>query len=265
MNVHECKDLARRLKAGTINEDQFIEQLRLLPFQDMGDVKIDTHRSVRKGFAEVIYCPGKSMEQIRSIAESIMDSTEPILFSRATSETAEAVKEILERSVYYPRGRTIASLPMTPPVIPGVTVVTAGTSDIPVGEEAAIMAEYMGCIVDRIYDVGVAGIHRLLSHTELLQASKAIVAVAGMEGALPTIVGGLVSCPVIAVPTSVGYGASLKGFAPLLTMLNSCALGVSVVNIDNGLGAGFCAGQIARQSHHPDENVSPNMKKRGPS
>lgn len=263
MDVHKCKDLARRLKEGIITEEQFIEQLRLLPFQDMGDVKIDTHRSVRKGFAEVIYCPGKSLEQIRSIAESMINSTEPVLFSRATGETAEAVREILECSVYYPRARIVASLPMTPPVIPGVTVVTAGTSDIPVGEEAAIMAEYMGCIVDRIYDVGVAGIHRLLSHAGVLQASRAIVAVAGMEGALPTIVGGLVSCPVIAVPTSVGYGASLKGFAPLLTMLNSCAMGVSVVNIDNGLGAGFCAAQIARQSHHPDERINPDRKEQG--
>ena len=265
MDAHRCRDLARRLKAGTINEEQFIEQLRLLPFQDLGDVKIDTHRSVRKGFAEVIYCPGKSLEHIRSIAGSIVNSAEPVLFSRATEETAEAVKEILVCSVYYPKARIIASLPMTPPVIPGVTVVTAGTSDIPVGEEAAITAEYMGCIVDRIYDVGVAGIHRLLSNAELLQASKAIVAVAGMEGALPTIVGGLVSCPVIAVPTSVGYGASLKGFAPLLTMLNSCALGVSVVNIDNGLGAGFCAGQIARQSHRSDEQISHDMAKKGSS
>lgn len=261
VDIRSCRELAELLKTGVIDEEQFIEHLRRLPFQDLGDVKFDTHRSVRKGFAEVVYCPGKTMEQIRSISESIRDSTEPVLFSRADEETSHTVKEVLASAVFYPKARILASMPMAEPAIPGVTVVSAGTSDIPVAEEAAVTAEYMGCIVSRLYDVGVAGVHRLLGNTALLQASKAIVAVAGMEGALPTIIGGLVSCPVIAVPTSVGYGASLKGFAPLLTMLNSCALGVSVVNIDNGLGAGFCAGQIARQSHYADERACLNMQK----
>ncbi|MFP4482113.1 MAG: nickel pincer cofactor biosynthesis protein LarB [Thermovirgaceae bacterium] len=253
MSADTYLDLAKQLKSGAMDEREFVRRVKLLPFMDLGDVKIDTHRAIRTNFAEVVFCPGKSLDHLKSIASSVDSPEERVLFSRITPEQAVTVGEILQGHVHFPKARLLGSIPPPEGTIPGVTVVSAGTSDIPVAEEAAVTAEYLGCSVNRLFDVGVAGIHRLFEHLPMLQDSKVIVVVAGMEGALPTVVGGLVSCPVIAVPTSVGYGANLQGLAPLLTMLNSCALGVSVVNIDNGTGAGFCAGQIARQSHHPEE------------
>ncbi len=218
-----------------------------LRFQDLGSVKLDTDRSSRTGFSEIIYCPGKSDEQLKSIADALRDTSENVLFSRISKEQHFVVASVLSDAVFHSQARLTGLRRKESLHIPGVTVVTAGSSDVPVAEEAALTAEYMGCEVKRLFDVGVAGIHRLLAHVDELQSSKAIVAVAGMEGALPTVVAGLVRCPVVAVPTSTGYGANLGGLAPLLTMLNSCAMGVSVVNIDNGLSAGYLAARIVLQ------------------
>lgn len=211
------------------------------------EVRLDTHRSSRTGFSEIIYCPGKSDEQLTHIANALKETRENVLFSRITSAQHGIVCSVLPDAQFHAKARLTGLRRQENPHYKGVTVITAGSSDVPVAEEAAVTAEYMGCDVLRLYDVGVAGLHRLLAHVDELQASRAIVAVAGMEGALPTVVGGLVSCPVVAVPTSTGYGVNLGGIAPLLTMLNSCAMGVSVVNIDNGLGAGYFAANIVRQ------------------
>ncbi|GHS88849.1 1-(5-phosphoribosyl)-5-amino-4-imidazole-carboxylate carboxylase [Synergistales bacterium] len=211
------------------------------------EVNLDKERSERTGFSEVIYCPGKSDEQLENIASNLINTTENVLFSRVAKRQHEIIAQILPDATFYEKARMTGLCRQESPGWKGVAVVTAGSSDVPVAEEAAVTAEYMGCDVLRLYDVGVAGLHRLLAHASELQAAHAIVAVAGMEGALPTVVGGLVSCPVIAVPTSVGYGVNLGGIAPLLTMLNSCALGVTVVNIDNGLGAGYTAASIVRR------------------
>ncbi|MDR1733053.1 MAG: nickel pincer cofactor biosynthesis protein LarB [Synergistaceae bacterium] len=221
--------------------------MKTLPFKDMGEVKLDTNRSKRTGFSEIIYCPGKSDEQLVTIARALKDTKENVLFSRISVAQHSVIASVLPDAVFYAKARLTGIRRQESPHYKGVTVITAGSSDVPVAEEASVTAEYMGCDVLRLYDVGVAGLHRLLSHVEELQTSRVIVAVAGMEGALPTVVGGLVSCPVLAVPTSVGYGVNLGGIAPLLTMLNSCAMGVSVVNIDNGIGAGYCAASVVRQ------------------
>jgi NCAIR mutase (PurE)-related protein len=221
------------------------------------EVKLDTHRSARTGFSEIIYCPGKSDEQLADIAHALRDTRENVLFSRISNDQHGVIAAVLPDAVLHTKARMTGLKRQESPHYQGLTVVTAGSSDVPVAEEAAITAEYMGCDVVRLYDVGVAGIHRLLAHVEELQSSKAIVAVAGMEGALPTVVGGLVSCPVVAVPTSTGYGANLGGIAPLLTMLNSCAMGVTVVNIDNGIGAGYTAAVIVRQYHHAPQPAAP--------
>ena len=211
------------------------------------EVRLDTRRSARTGFSEIIYCPGKSDEQLVGIARALQNSQENILFSRVSAYQHSVISSVLPDAVLHAKARLTGVRRQENPHYKGLTVVTAGSSDVPVAEEAAVTAEYMGCDVTRLYDVGVAGLHRLLAHVDELQSSKAIVAVAGMEGALPTVVGGLVSCPVVAVPTSTGYGINLNGVAPLLTMLNTCAMGVTVVNIDNGIGAGYTAAVIVRQ------------------
>ena len=248
MDEQQLLSLLRQVKEGALNESDFVHQMKAMPFRDLGDIKFDTHRQLRKGFAEIIYCPGKSDAQIESIAEAFADTQTNILFSRASTHQFDLVQTIVADAVYYEKARIIAIRRKEFPECRGLTVITAGSSDVPVAEEAAVTAEHMGCVVERLYDVGVAGLHRLLAHVDILQRSKAIVAVAGMEGALASVVGGLVACPVVAVPTSTGYGANLGGIAPLLTMLNSCASGVSVMNIDNGLGAGFFAALVVRQS-----------------
>ena len=248
MNEQLLLTLLRQMKEGTLSEEEMVRAVKAMPFRDMGEVKFDTHRSLRKGFAEIVYCPGKSDAQMETIASSLVSNPETVLFSRATPGHYELVRRHLSDAVYHEKARIISRGKLPDHPIPGLTVITAGSSDVPVAEEAAVTAEYMGCEVVRLYDVGVSGLHRLLAHVETLQSSKAIVAVAGMEGALPSVVGGLVSCPVVAVPTSTGYGANLGGIAPLLTMLNSCASGVSVMNIDNGLGAGYFAAMVVRQS-----------------
>ena len=231
------------------------------PFKEAGDdVKLDTHRAARTGFSEIVYCPGKSDEQLVRIACALRDSEENILFSRVSAPQHSVIASILPEASLHAKARLTGVRRQESPHYKGLTVVTAGSSDIAVAEEAAVTAEYMGCDAARLYDVGVAGLHRLLAHVEELQFSKAIVAVAGMEGALPTVVGGLVSCPVVAVPTSVGYGVNLGGIAPLLTMLNSCAMGVTVVNIDNGIGAGYAAAMIVRQFYQGQQSQASLLK-----
>ncbi|MDR2527590.1 MAG: nickel pincer cofactor biosynthesis protein LarB [Synergistaceae bacterium] len=230
--------------------NEALNRMRALPFENVAeDVKLDTHRSARTGFSEIIYCPGKSDEQLANIAQALRNTRENVLFSRVSEHQHQVIASVIPGAVSHRTARLTGVRRQENPHYKGVAVVTAGSGDIPVAEEAAITAEYMGCDVLRLYDVGVAGLHRLLAHVDELQSAQAIVVVAGMEGALPTVVGGLVSCPVVAVPTSAGYGANLGGLAPLLTMLNSCAMGVTVVNIDNGLGAGYTAATIVRQCH----------------
>lgn len=224
--------------------EQALEQLRLLPFQDLGFAKVDHHRSLRSGMPEVIFCPGKSQGQIVEIFTSLQASGVNILATRAETGAWEAVKAVHARACYHEDARIITLEQSPMPKHGLIAVVAAGTADVPVAEEAAITAEMLGNRVERIYDAGVAGIHRLFAHSELLLAARVIIAVAGMEGALPSVIGGMVSAPVVAVPTSVGYGTSFGGVAALLAMLNSCANGIGVVNIDNGFGAACLASRV---------------------
>ena len=236
------------LQGGALSVDEALVRLKDLPYEDLGYASLDHHRALRTGYPEVVFGLGKTPEQIAVIAERLAAQSDRLLVTRATVEAYRAVKERVPDAVYHGDARAITLDRLHEAKRPGVVVCCAGTSDVPVAEEAAVTAELMGSAVDRMYDVGVAGIHRLLDKTERLRAAKALVVVAGMEGALPSVVGGLVAAPVIAVPTSIGYGASFGGLAPLLAMLNSCAAGVAVVNIDNGFGAGYMAAVINRQS-----------------
>lgn len=228
--------------------DEALARLRDLPYESMGFAELDHHRALRTGFPEVVLGQGKTPEQTAAIAERIAARSERLLVTRADVEAYRAVKERVPDAIYHADARAITLDRAKERKLPGVAVCCAGTSDLAVAEEAAVTAELMGSAVDRMYDVGVAGLHRLLDKRETLWSAKAIVAVAGMEGALPSVIAGLVSAPVIAVPTSVGYGASFKGLAPLLAMLNACAAGVAVVNIDNGFGAGYLAAVINKQA-----------------
>jgi hypothetical protein len=241
--------LLRDVRSGKVSVNEAVERLRELPFEDLGFAKVDHHRALRTGFPEVIYCAGKTTEQVVEIARRIAGRGHVVLATRCSPETYAALAESLPAATYHEKARiTVVGRPPKPAAGAGpVAVVTAGTADVPVAEEAAVTAETMGCQVERIYDVGVAGLHRLLGHREHLLRARVIIVVAGMEGALASVVGGLVSAPVIAVPTSVGYGASFQGLAALLTMLNSCAAGVVVVNIDNGFGAGYFAALLTRK------------------
>ncbi len=224
-----------------------MDALQHLPYEDIGFAKPDYHRALRQGFPEVILAEGKTPDQVATIAERLKSHHERLIITKASWDCYERVKECLDSALYKETARIITFRhPRKRKLLPGITVVSGGTADLPVAEEAAVTAEEMGNEVERAHDVGVAGIHRLLDHLPRLRQAHVIVAVAGMEGALPSVVGGLVSVPVIAVPTSIGYGASFKGIAALLAMLNSCAAGVVVVNIDNGFGAGYVAALINR-------------------
>jgi len=240
--------LLRDLKGGKVTVREAMEALRGLPYEDLGFAKIDTHRAIRRGIPEAVYCPGKTEDQIVAILRRMVESRSLALATRATPETFARIKEDLAGVpvAYHEKARMVVA--GKPPAARrgNVLVVTAGTSDIPVAEEAAVTAEVLGNRVTRLYDVGVAGIHRVLDHRELLQDAKVVIVVAGMEGALPSVVAGLVDSPVIAVPTSVGYGASFDGLAALLAMMNACSPGVAVVNIDNGFGAGYLASVMNR-------------------
>ena len=225
--------------------ERLLQYLRQAPFEDLGFARVDHQRSIRQGFPEVVFGPGKTPTQIAAIAERIVSAGHNLLVTRTTREAYEAVAVQLPGAVFHELARTITLQTAKPSPGRGTVVIAAaGTADLPVAEEAAVTAEIMGNTIDRLYDVGVAGLHRLLAEHHRLTAARVIIVVAGMEGALPSVVGGLVSCPVIAVPTSIGYGASFHGLAALLGMLNSCASGVSVVNIDNGFGAAAIASSI---------------------
>jgi len=248
MDVNLLKDLLNKLKDGKIEIDEAIQKLKLLPFEDIGFASIDHHRHLRRGFPEVIYARGKRVEEIIAIVEKMVDKEENVLITRLTDNKATSIKNHFPSSDYYPTSRilTIGVRPIEKRGKGKILVVSAGTADIPVAQEAAITATFMGNDVETLFDVGVAGLHRLLQNKDTIISASVIVVVAGMEGALPSIVGGLVDKPVIAVPTSTGYGASFGGLSALLGMLNSCAAGVTVVNIDNGFGAGYAASLINR-------------------
>lgn len=243
--MSDTKKILEQYKNNEISLEETLLELKKEPFADIGYAKVDLHRKVRQGAAEVIYGEGKTPEQIIGICDAMLKNGEnTILITRLSKEAADVVSRAHKLN-YHPQAKIgiIGHLPK-PDGIGKIVIATGGTSDIPVAEEAALTAEVLGNEVIRLYDVGVAGVHRLLSHLDLLMDASVVIAVAGMEGALASVVGGLVDCPVIAVPTSVGYGASFGGISALLSMLNSCASGVSVVNIDNGFGAGFSASRI---------------------
>jgi NCAIR mutase (PurE)-related protein len=239
------RDLLRKVRERKIDVDEALERLRHLPTADMGFAAVDLHRALRRGHPETVYGAGKTAEQIVSIVSRLKAAGQTALVTRVGPEIHAAVARIHPGAEYHAAARAVVlRAGRKNRGRPGVVVMTAGTSDIPVGEEAALTAELMGSEVRRIYDVGVAGLHRLLAHRDSLSRARVVVVVAGMEGALPSVVGGLVDCPVVAVPTSTGYGAGAGGVAALLAMLNSCASGVAVVNIDNGYGAGYLAALI---------------------
>jgi NCAIR mutase (PurE)-related protein len=243
----QLEDLLHQVAAGRLSPETAVDRLRQLPFEDLSFARIDHHRALRQGHPEVIFCAGKTVEQVVLIAERLVAANGAFLGTRATEAMASALQARFAGLEWNPLAGTVR-LPADPPDRPtargSILVVSAGTSDLPVAEEAAVTAETFGHIVARLCDVGVAGIHRLLSANERLQEADVVIVAAGMEGALPSVVGGLVRVPVIAVPTSVGYGASFGGLAALLAMLNSCAAGVTVVNIDNGFGAAAAASRI---------------------
>jgi len=247
MNINE---LLSKVKSGEVTIQDAEEQLKKLPYEDIGCAKIDHHRSLRSGFGEVIYCPGKELEHLEHIYRTFADKQANVLGTRATKAQYEELKKTIPEIIYNERAKTLMLEYKKAKQTGLIAICTGGTSDIAIAEEAAVVAEYFGCKVNRIYDVGVAGIHRLISKLDDIRAANSVIAVAGMEGALAGVLAGLVERPVIAVPTSVGYGASFGGVAPLLTMLNSCAEGIAVVNIDNGFGAGYLAAQMNRMCEH---------------
>jgi hypothetical protein len=245
INQEWLSRILEKVKSGGLSITQAIQELSILPYEELDFAKIDHHRNMRIGFPEVILGTGKTTEQIVTIASHLSTSSTKLLITHVNQETYVAVKAAINDASYNSVARAIVvNRQQNETLRQGITVVTGGTSDIPVAEEAAVTAELMGNKVEKIFDVGVAGLHRLLDKLPKLRQAKVLVVVAGMEGALPSVIGGLVSAPIIAVPTSVGYGANFNGLAALLTMLNSCAPGIAVVNIDNGFGAGYIAGLI---------------------
>jgi NCAIR mutase (PurE)-related protein len=247
VNEDQLRLLLGQVREGTVDIDGALNKMRHLPFEDLGFAKVDHHRALRHGMPEVVFGLGKTTEQVVAIAGKLLDRSPNVLITRVSKATADSLMSLYEGGEYFPLSGAVRYL--REPKIQGkgkIAVVCAGTSDIFVAEEALVTAETMGNDVDSIYDIGVAGIHRLISNRSRLMEARVAIVCAGMEGALPSVVGGLVSCPVIAVPTSVGYGASFHGLAALLGMLNSCASNVTVVNIDNGFGAGYVASLINR-------------------
>ena len=248
MNDQSLRDILDSVKSGELSVQEAVGRLRHLPYEDLGFAKVDHHRSLRTGFPEVIFCQGKSSEQVVEILKRLAERNPVVLATRADEAIYEAVRKAVPHAVYHKQARMIVVRKdePKPEMDKYIMVVSAGTADIPVAEEAAVTAESMGSRVERVYDIGVAGIHRLLDQKDKLRNANVIIVVAGMEGALASVVGGLVDKPVIAVPTSIGYGSSFEGLAALLSMLNTCAEGVAVVNIDNGFGAGYFAHLINR-------------------
>jgi pyridinium-3,5-biscarboxylic acid mononucleotide synthase len=249
VNSEQLRHLLEKVKSGDIGVSEALDQLRFMPYEDIGFAKLDHHRSLRRGFAEVILCKGKTADQVAGIVKRMAASEGTTLATKASPEIFDAVRQVAPDARYHELAGLIVVGDVSPVVAEGyILVVTAGTGDIPVAEEAAVTAETVGSRVERAYDVGVAGLHRLLDCKDKLLGANVVVAVAGMEGALASVVSGMVDTPVIAVPTSVGYGASFQGLAALLGMLNTCSPGVSVVNIDNGFGAGYLASLINRRT-----------------
>ncbi|MCC6740840.1 MAG: nickel pincer cofactor biosynthesis protein LarB [Planctomycetia bacterium] len=247
MTPRALLDLLEKVRRNVLAPSDAAEQLKHLPHKDLGFARVDTHRQLRCGFPEVIFCQGKTTAQIRDIARALLATGGNLLATRADTKAYSAIRKLDRRAQWHERARCVTVEQEKPDAPPGeILVVTAGTGDIPVAEEARVTAQVMGQRVSALYDVGVAGIHRVLRETERLTKANVLIVVAGMEGALPGVVSALVHRPVVAVPTSIGYGASFGGVAPLLTMLNSCAAGLAVVNIDNGFGAGYLAALINR-------------------
>jgi len=245
MDISKIKKLLKDVKIGKVALEEAYSRLKRLPFEDIGFAKLDTHRAMRKGFPEVIYCQGKSIAQIKEIFKRLSDNHSNIMATRADNKVYKAIRSIKPSAKYHDKAGII-TIGKGETGKGKVLVITAGTADIPVAEEAAVTAGFLGNSIIRLYDVGVAGLHRIIGSMDKLSDSDVIIVAAGMEGALASVVGGLTDKPVIAVPTSIGYGASFKGLAALLAMLNSCAPGVAVVNIDNGFGAGVMAAVINR-------------------
>ena len=258
MDPRQIEALLEAVRDGRTTPGEALERLRALPFEDLGFAKVDHHRALRRGFPEAIFGAGKTPDQIAAIVDRIAAREQNVIVTRTTVEVQRLVAATHPAALYHATARCLTLAVHPPPRLLGrVAIVCAGTSDIPVAEEAAVTAEFFGASLDRIFDVGVAGLHRLLDRTSTLREADVVVVAAGMEGALPSVVGGLVDAPVIAVPTSVGYGASFGGLAALLAMLNSCASGVSVVNIDNGFGAGYLASlMLKRMRARPQESDS---------
>lgn len=252
------KQLLQAIATGDVSPETALEKLKHLPFESLDEfAKVDRHRQLRTGFPEVIWGADKTPEQIIKIMTAMSRDTGVVMATRIEAEIYQQLKTAIPNLIYYPAARICSlSQPQAPTQTGKISIVTAGTADIPVAEEAAVTAELCGFEVIRLWDVGVAGIHRLLSNSQVVYEADVLIVVAGMEGALPSVVAGMADCPVIAVPTSVGYGASFGGIAPLLTMLNSCAAGIGVVNIDNGFGAAILAGQILRTAHKLGQNDS---------
>ena len=256
MDPNTLRHLLDSVAGGQTSTDEALDRLADLPFADLGDTKVDHHRALRCGFAEVVFCQGKTPAQVRSIAREMLDHGEVFLGTRATASHFQSVAQVAFDARYFEESRLIVvDRRDERPALGHIVVATGGTADHAVAEEAAISSEVMGNRVTRLYDVGVAGVHRLLAHADILTDANVIIAIAGMEGALPSLVTGLVSCPVVAVPTSVGYGASLGGIAALLGMLNSCASGMAVVNIDNGFGGAAMASRINQMVARADADA----------
>jgi NCAIR mutase (PurE)-related protein len=252
VSPESLRALLERVREGQVSPEQALERLRSLPFEDLGFAKVDHHRALRRGFPETVFGAGKSPDQVRAIVESITGRGQSALVTRASREAFERIAELRPEAEYHEAARCVTVL-MAPaaPVGGRVAVACAGTSDVPVAEEAAVTASFHGADVDRVYDVGVAGLHRLLERAPVIRGADVVIVAAGMEGALPSVVAGIVDVPVVAVPTSIGYGASFQGLAALLAMLNSCASGVAVVNIDNGFGAGYLASLMLHRRTRP--------------
>jgi len=255
MNAEDTRTLLSQVKKGTLSVERALKRLRHMPYEPLGFAAIDHHRSLRQGYPETVFCEGKRPEQVLAIIRRMTAAGHPVLATRATPRLFRAVKRMDRRAVYHDPARAItipnqsrSSRPPKDERSGNILVITAGTSDIPVAEEAKVTLEFLGGKVETIYDVGVAGLHRLLDHRPRIEAARVLIVIAGMDGALASVIGGWVDKPVVAVPTSVGYGASFGGIAALLTMLNSCAAGVGVVNIDNGFGAAMLAYRIMRST-----------------
>jgi hypothetical protein len=257
MDPRDLRELLERVRSGSTTPEEALARLATLPYEDLGFAKVDHHRALRRGFPEAVFGAGKTKEQVASIVERIAARGQRVLVTRTTADVHAFVAARLPEARFHDAARCL-TLEAEPPVpLPGrIAIAAAGTSDLPVAEEAAVTAEFHGASIERIYDVGVAGLHRLLDRTESLRSADVVIVAAGMEGALPSVVAGLVDAPVVAVPTSVGYGASFQGLAALLAMLNSCSSGVGVVNIDNGFGAAHLACLILR-GKRPPHGVKP--------